>query len=373
MRLFLPDISLAASLTLTAMADEASPTGLQYATGVATATCPPAGVRLGWGRYVMAQVIGLTMPFFGLIFLGFLAGRIWRKDEAGLAWLNVFVIYFALPAMFFQLISGTPIEQLANWRFVFATTLATYTAFATAFALALVLNKGNVAEATVQGMVGGYGNVGYMGPPLALLAIGPEAAVPAALIFCFDIALVFTLAPLLMAIVSPSGGSMARTLIGIPAKVLLHPFILATLVGVTGAAVGVQPPEPIARLLALLAGAAAPCALFALGVTVALRPLKRVPVELPALIFGKLVLHPAIAFVVLTWIGGFDPVWIHTAVLMASLPPAATIYVIAIQYRTYVLRGSSAILVGTAASVFTVTGVLYLISHDLLPLDLFAG
>jgi hypothetical protein len=50
-----------------------------------------------------------------------------------------------------------------------------------------------------------------------------------------------------------------------------------------------------------------------------------------------------------------------------SLPPAATIYVLATQYDTYVLRASSAILLGTAASVFTVTGVLYLIAHDLLP------
>ena len=65
-------------------------------------------------------------------------------------------------------------------------------------------------------------------------------------------------------------------------------------------------------------------------------------------------------------------VWIYTGVMMASLPPAATIYVIARQYNTYILRGTSAILLGTAASVLTVTGVLYLISNGLLPLDLFA-
>ena len=50
------------------------------------------------------------------------------------------------------------------------------------------------------------------------------------------------------------------------------------------------------------------------------------------------------------------------------LPPAATIYVIASQYQTYVLRASSAILLGTAVSVLTVTAMLYLITHDLLPI-----
>jgi predicted permease len=117
----------------------------------------------------------------------------------------------------------------------------------------------------------------------------------------------------------------------------------------------------------LLAGSAAPCALFALGITVASRPLKRVPLELPFLIAVKLVAHPLLAFAILTWIGGFQRLWIETAVLMASLPPAATIYVIATQYNVYVLRASSAILLGTAASVFTVTGILYLVTHGLLP------
>ena len=78
------------------------------------------------------------------------------------------------------------------------------------------------------------------------------------------------------------------------------------------------------------------------------------------------------AFAILTWIGGFEPVWIYTGVMMASLPPAATIYVIATRYNTYILRGSAAILLGTAASVPTVTVVLYLISNGLLPLDLFS-
>src|SRR5687768_1091756 len=163
----------------------------------------------------MADIFGLALPFFGLIFLGYLAGKIWRLEEGGLAWLNIFVIYFALPALFFQLISKTPIDQLANGRFVFATTLATYSAFALAFAFAMVRNSGDIAAATVQAMVGGYGNVGYMGAPLALVALGPAAAVPAALVFCFDVALVFTLAPLMMGIAGAGPGSVWRTLLDI--------------------------------------------------------------------------------------------------------------------------------------------------------------
>ena len=251
------------------------------------------------------------------------------------------------------------------------TTFATYTAFAVAFAYAAWRSGGNIAEATIQGLVGGYGNVGYMGPPLALVAIGPQAAVPVALIFCFDVALAFTLAPLMMALGGATGESLGRTLLTIPRRVLLHPFIVATLLGVAAAAVEFRPPAPVDRLLTILHGAAAPCALFALGVTVSMQPLKRMGAELPLLVAVKLVVHPLIVYLLLAWIGGFDPVWVYAAVLMASLPPAATIYVVASQYQTYVFRASSAILIGTLASVATVTGVLYLVTEGLLPLDPF--
>lgn len=319
----------------------------------------------------MSNVFGLALPFFGLIFLGYAAGRIWRRHESELGWLNIFVLYFALPALFFQLISQTPIEQLANWRFVLITTFSSYAAFALAFAFAAIRNGGHIGEATIQGLVGGYGNIGYMGPPLALVAIGPEAAVPVALIFCFDVALAFTIAPLMMALGGSTGEPLGRTLLNIARRVLLHPFIVATLVGVAAAAMELQPPVPVERLLSNLRAAAAPCALFAVGVIVSMHPIKRMGGELPVLVAVKLLVHPLIVYLLLTWVGGFEPVWIYAAVLMASLPPAATIYVLATQYETYVFRASSAILVGTIASVATVTMVLYLVTEGLLPLDPF--
>jgi len=61
----------------------------------------------------------------------------------------------------------------------------------------------------------------------------------------------------------------------------------------------VRPPVALDRMLEVLMNAAAPCALFALGVTVALRPLKRVPPDVPALVAIKLIVHPLIAWTLL--------------------------------------------------------------------------
>jgi malonate transporter and related proteins len=323
------------------------------------------------GKSGLYQVLSLAMPFFGLIFLGFLGGKIVKHPAEGLAWLNVFIVYFALPALFFQLLAQTPFEQLAQWSFVLTTTFATYCAFSLAFVIGYLVTRGNIREATIQAVVGSYSNIGYMGPGLTLAALGPAATVPTALIFCFDNTLLFTLVPLLMALGHDDHVSPAQMAWGIVRRVVLHPFILATIAGVLAAYFRFEPPEVINTMLTYLRSAAAPCALFAMGVTVALRPVKRIPWELPFLTFTKLVFHPVLVLILLSFMGHFDPVWVYTAILMSALPPALNVFVLAQQYNVYVERASSSILFGTIISVFTLTAVLYFVTNDMVPADLF--
>jgi predicted permease len=308
----------------------------------------------------MIDVAGLALPFFGLIFLGFLCGRLADGGEQGLTWFNVYILYVAVPALFFVLISRTPFEELANVGFVAITTAATLTAFLISLGVGWLAAR-NLPEAAIQGAAGSYSNVGYMGPGLTLGALGPAAAPPTALIFVFDSMLFFTLVPFLMSVAGPRRETPLATALLVLRRVALHPFNIATLLGGLAAYFRYAPPQPILRMIELLSGSAAPCALFVLGVTVALRPLKRAPRELPALLGVKLLLHPLLVFGLFSLIGGFDRIWIATAVLMASLPPALNVFVMASQYGAYVERASSAILVGTVASVFTVTGLIALI------------
>lgn len=313
----------------------------------------------------MGDVLSLALPFFGLILIGFLSGRAAKLPESGLAWLNYFILYIALPPLFFQLVSRTPFEQLANPRFVFVTTLSTATTFTIALLVGLWLRRGSLPEATIAGVVGAYANVGYMGPGLTLAALGTAAAVPTALIFTFDSTFFFAAVPFLMAVSGVERKSALATTLTVVQRVFTHPFIVATILGVVFAWLQLRPPVWIDRLLDYLADAAAPCALFTLGVTVALRPLKRIPEEIPILVGIKLFIHPLVAWLLLSAFGGFDPVWIYTAVLMAALPPALNAYIMARQHESYVTHASAGILVGTIASIVTVTSMLYLVQHGM--------
>ncbi|MBS9476427.1 AEC family transporter [Ancylobacter radicis] len=315
----------------------------------------------------MAEVLALALPFFGVIFLGLGCGRLARIPESGLAWLSFFIIYVALPALFFSLVARTPFRELTNGTFIAATTLSTAACFALSLTVGLWLRRGNLPEATIAAILGSYSNVGYMGPGLTLGALGLGASVPTALIFVFDSLFFFTIVPIMMAIGGRDQRRLSATLLLVLRRVVTHPFNVATFLGVFAAYIEFQPPAAIEKTLEFLRNAAAPCALFTLGVSVALRPMERMQGEVPVLLLIKLVVHPALVWLVLTTIGGFEPVWIATAVLMASLPPALNAFIMAKQYETYVQGASGGVLIGTVVSVLTVTLMLYALQHDMLP------
>jgi malonate transporter and related proteins len=308
----------------------------------------------------MIDILNLSLPYFGLIFIGFVCGKARNLPESGLAWLNFLLLYIALPALFFRTLAKTPFEQLNNLPFVIATTCATASAYLLAAALAFVMRR-RPRDAVMAGLAGGFGNIGYMGPGLALASIGQSAAAPVALIFCFDSVFLFSVVPLAMALLETKRRPLLPTIASVVRQIVLHPLIIASWLGVLAAAINFDPPVAVDRTLRFLENAAAPVALFALGVTVALRPFDRVPWEVPVAVSVKLIAHPLLALGTLTLFGPFDTLWVATALLMASLPPALNVFIIARQYDTWVEAASTAVLFGTMASVLTLTVILWLL------------
>lgn len=314
----------------------------------------------------MIEVIALVAPLFTLILLGYISARIVRIPLEGLAWLNFFVIYIALPPLFFRYLSITPLSEFANTTFLFCATGATFCVFALSFAIARLSGRANTRESTIQGLAGAYGNIGYLGPPLAIAAFGPEAGVPVALIFCLDNTMHFIMAPLLMSLGDDNREAWIKVIGRILKNIFTHPFIISTIVGLIAAYYQYQPPAPVNKLLHSLADAAAPCALFALGVTAAMRPLKRIPIDLAYLVPIKLLLHPVAVYLAISWIPDVPDHWVYSAVLLASLPTATNVFVIAQNYQAWEQRVSSMIVISTVVSVVTVTGYLYLAKNGYL-------
>ena len=317
----------------------------------------------------MSEILNLALPFFGLIVLGFIASKRWTIGEEGLAWLNVFLVYFSLPALIFLAVAKSPFEQLLNWPFVTATTSVTVFAFLAVVAATRWLFATPLKTAALQGTSGSYGNVGYMGLPLAVAFFGAEAAVPAALVFCFDCAAQFIITPFLATLAHERNedahwGEVATR---IARQVLTHPFLIATVLGVIASAFAFQPPGALGTILDMLMRAAGPTALFALGVTVGMRKFTGFGPELTLVAGMKVVVQPLLALLVVSLVPGLPPLWLHVAVMMAALPTASNAFILASQYKTYTEGASTAVIVTTLASAFTIPLIIYAIKAGLLP------
>lgn len=317
----------------------------------------------------MAATLALLIPFFGLILIGYIAARVSRQSVDALGWMNIFIIYAALPALFFKLVSRTPFEDLTRLDFILTQLFSVYTVYFVLLMVGVWWRKASLGESVIQAFGGAYGNIGYMGPGLALLVLGEEAATPVALIVCLENALHFIVAPALMALAVGDERPPLRLAADVLKRVVFHPFILSTAAGFVVAALHVKLPQPVSQFVEYLAQAAAPCALFAMGVSLALRPLKKVPMEIGYISVAKLLLLPVLMYLLLRLVGGFEQSWIHAAVLLAALPTATNVFVISQHYGVWQERASATVLITTILSVFTLPVVLYLISAGFLPVE----
>jgi malonate transporter and related proteins len=312
----------------------------------------------------MIEILNIALPFFGLILLGVLAGRIWNKGEDGLAWLNIYVLYFALPPLIFMVVSQTPLEKLANPTYVVATAGATSICFLTMVFLSRQLYETPMREAALQGTSAAYGNVGYMGLPLAVAFFGQQAAVPAALVFCFDIVVLFVLTAVFAGL-DDQLQSRPKLIAKILRDVFTHPFNVATMLGVAASALKWQPAGGLLTIVEMLTKSAAPVALFAMGVTVSLRGKPELNVELGTLGTIKLFLHPTLAFLAVWMFVSADHVWLQVAIMMAALPTATNAFILARQYNTFVAGAGAAVITTTAVSVITIPILVFVLKYAL--------
>jgi malonate transporter and related proteins len=312
----------------------------------------------------MIDILNIALPFFGLILLGVFAGRIWNNGEEGLAWLNVYVLYFALPPLIFMVVSQTPLEKLANPAYVLATAGATSTCFLLMLLIARKFYGSSMRESALQGTSAAYGNVGYMGLPLSVAFFGQSAAVPAALVFSFDCAVLFILTAVFAGLEDKNKNAKQLTA-KILKDVFTHPFNVATICGIIASALKWQPEGGLLTIVEMLMRSAAPVALFAMGVTVSLRGKPEMNRQLGTLGVIKIVVHPILAFAAVYLFVSADTAWLQVAVMMAALPTATNAFILARQYNAFVAGAGAAVIATTAVSVITIPLIVYTLKHAL--------
>ena len=306
----------------------------------------------------MQAILSVTLPFFALVLLGYLAAQRKVLPEEAIPGLNVYVLFFALPCLLFGFGSSLPFSRLID-----PLLIAIYTVSALlmiAVTVAVTWQRGgqrrgvslkdaafgvNLKDAAFGALVAAFPNAGFMGVPLLVALLGDKAAGPVIGAILVDLILTSTLClALAQASTHRAGGSSGRGGLSAAALALrgalTNPLPWAIVIGALFAAFDQKLPGPIAQIVRMLADSATPVALFTIGSVLSRagrHAHTRTPVAryLPVALL-KLVLHPALVF----GLGSFaialgapvSPFGLMVLTLVAALPSASNVSVLAERY-----------------------------------------
>jgi len=307
----------------------------------------------------MSAVIQVVLPVFGIILCGYLLGRFRILGEASTDALNRFVYYVALPALFVISMARVNIDAVLNWPFLAAMGGAQLATFVLALAVARVAFPGRLGRLSLHGMAAVFGNTGYMGIPLLQTAFGEAGVLPAVVATVWHGAVVMGLGIVLLEADFNRGDGPIRLVGSVLGGIVRSPLILSAALGLALSALSLPLPTALARFLDILSAAAAPCALFAMGLFLVGRSVTSGAAEIGWLVVLKLAVQPALTYVLAFQVFDLDRLWALSAVALAALPTGALVFILAQQYGTYTERATSAILISTVASVVTLSALFW--------------
>jgi predicted permease len=313
----------------------------------------------------MQAVLDVVLPVFGLILVGYLAGRFKVLGQESSEALNSFVYFFALPALLFVGMARVPAHDVLNLPFLAAFLGGIVVVFLLAWAVGHFAFPGTGAARALGALSSVFANTGYMGIPLFLTAFGPEGVLPAVIGAVVMAAIVMAAGIVLIELALSAGSGIGKALGNVGRAVALNPLVIGSVAGFLWNAVGLPLPTPIATFADLLGAAAGPAALFAIGLFLASQSLNalmggRRAIEVVWLLVLKLVVQPLVTW----WLArlvGLDPFWTASAVILSALPTGALIFVLARQYGVYIERASAVILASTVVSVVTLSAIMVLL------------
>jgi predicted permease len=317
------------------------------------------------------SVLAITFPFFALVLAGYVAARKRMLPFEAIGGLNTFVLFFALPAMLYRFGAGTPIAQLLD-----PATLATWTLCALLMVAGTVKSSLNARirwnDAAFGALVAAFPNTGFMGVPLLVALLGPRAAGPSILTIMIDMVVTTSVCVALSRLdgAEEHGAALAakKALRG----VALNPLPWSILLGGCSSALRWKPVAPVMNTIALLADSASPVALFTIGAVLARSQFVAAQSEqgpLPARDFvpvsvAKLFVHPLLVWGVgrgLRTLGlPLDAFTLKVLVLVAALPSASNVSMLAERFGADNGRIARIILLTTAAAFVTFSGAVAL-------------
>jgi malonate transporter and related proteins len=299
---------------------------------------------------MFSLAFSIVAPIFALVGVGYGAGRLkWISADAATA-LSEFVFVLAIPALLFRTLARSEfpaINPVGYW-------LTYFLALAVSWGLASVIARKmgrSSRESAVIGFSAAQANTVLVGIPLILKIYGEAGSVPILLLIGVHLPITMSVVALLIARGEHKAGAGAKLL----KSLAMHPILLAIFAGILWRLTGFELAEPVFQTLKFLGDAAAPTALVAMGLS-----MTRVSLDGNRLLIGvvvacKLLIHPALVYVLAVHVFHLSPLFTGVAMLFAACPTGINAYLVSDRYQAGQDVASGSIAVSTVLAIVTVT------------------
>lgn len=307
----------------------------------------------------MQAVLNVALPVFGIILCGYLAGRVKLLGASSSEAINAFVYWFALPPLIFIGMAETPVDKIFHLDFIVTVSLGIVLTglVATLGSRYLFGNRG--PSNGLHAMSAFFSNTGYMGIPLFIAAFGEDRVLPAVTATVLNMFFYGTITAWVAATKDETVKRGPGEILGIIFSALAkNPLVVAPVIGIIISSAGLAVPTPVENLCRILGAAAAPGALFALGLFLVGQRIAAGLAEITWITFFKLIAQPALTWWLAFHVFEMERFWAVSAVLLAALPTGALVFVTAQQNGVYVQRASAGIVMTTVVSVVTLSALL---------------
>jgi len=302
-------------------------------------------------------VINSLFPIFILLLLGWILKRWGLTDSLFLKTSDRLIYYFFFPVMLFWKIGGASFEQGIDWHFCLASLLALLTMFGLS-TLVIQLFRISAFQAGSFSQSCYRFNT-YIGVAVILNSLGAEGMKYFGIIIGFAIPLINVFAVSLLIWFSGREIDILKRF-SIAAKALVsNPLILGCLIGIAYSRLIGGFPVFINNSLSLISMVTLPLALISIGGSLSFAGLQgNMPLSFLAVIL-KLIVLPAIGWLYF-YLFNVTGIPFKVGMIFLTLPASTAIYVLSSQMNSDTELASSAIVLSTLLSFFSLSVVLLL-------------
>ena len=282
-----------------------------------------------------------------LIALGIFLAHVRVVDAAGQRTLSTLAFYVASPALLVTVLQDSDLGAVFSGALV-ATVAAVLVTAGLHVALA-VARRRRLGDAVVGALCSAYVNAGNLGLPIAAYVLGDAALVAPLLLLQM-----LVLQPLALTLLDVDASVDRFSLRRVLARPAKNPITVASALGLGFALTGLELPGVVEDPLTLVGGMAVPSMLIAYGISLRLGPLpgRGVPAaELAGVVGLKLVVQPALAWAAGRYALDLSASQLLAVTVLAALPTAQNVFVIASRYQRSELLARDSIFVSTLLSV----------------------